>query len=291
MDLKVYCEYMRDPIGLDMQNPRFSWSYEGDGTGRSQRVYRILVGETEEQLERGEGTLWDSGMVESSESSCVWYQGKNLQSAKTFDIKVTALLDDGQAVESRITSFTTGLANGEPWEALWIGGPAVERSCFWYRKEFTLEKPVRHAMAFVASPCYYVLTINGKKADTSVLNNAWTDCKKTVLYASYIITDKLSLGDNAFGIECGNGWHNLRESEDGVGWGENLFSAEFLLEYGDGTREWIFSDLNGWYYTTSGPMVKNSIYHGEQYDAGLERPGWDCPGYTMDQSWREVVEH
>ena len=121
MDLKVYCEYMRDPIGLDMQNPRFSWSYEGDGTGRSQRAYRILVGETEEQLERGEGTLWDSGMVESSESSCVWYQGKNLQSAKTFDIKVTALLDDGQAVESRITSFTTGLANGEPWEALWIG--------------------------------------------------------------------------------------------------------------------------------------------------------------------------
>ena len=130
MDLKVYCEYMRDPIGLDMQNPRFSWSYEGNGTGRSQRAYRILVGETEEQLERGEGTLWDSGMVESSESSCVWYQGKNLQSAKTFDIKVTALLDDGQAVESRITSFTTGLANGEPWEALWIGGPAVERSCF-----------------------------------------------------------------------------------------------------------------------------------------------------------------
>ena len=193
--------------------------------------------------------------------------------------------------ESEISTFTMGFAGGEEWRASWIGGPEAQRSCFRYRREIYLPKTVKCAFAFIASPCYYVLTVNGEKADTSVLNNAWTDCNKTVLYGSYNITDKLARGNNAVGIECGNGWHNLRESEDGVGWGENLFSAQMVFEYEDGTEDWIYSDLDDWYYTTSGPLIKNSIYHGEVYDARLEMPGWNQAGYLMDDRWKEVVEH
>ena len=37
------CEYLSDPLGIDVPAPRLSWALDGDGGGRSQSAYRIRV--------------------------------------------------------------------------------------------------------------------------------------------------------------------------------------------------------------------------------------------------------
>lgn len=34
--MKVYCEYLEDPVGIDLKHPRFSWEGESEGNGRGQ---------------------------------------------------------------------------------------------------------------------------------------------------------------------------------------------------------------------------------------------------------------
>ena len=52
---------------------------------------------------------------------------------------------------------------------------------------------------------------------------------------------------------------------------------ELRIEYEDGHTATITSD-NHWQATT-GPIIFDSIYAGENYDARLEKPGWDTAAY------------
>ena len=37
------CEYKRNPIGVDIEKPRFSWNMESNKRGINQTAYQILV--------------------------------------------------------------------------------------------------------------------------------------------------------------------------------------------------------------------------------------------------------
>ena len=79
-----------------------------------------------------------------------------------------------------------------------------------------------------------------------------------------------------------------------MGWGESIFSFQMLLRYQNGTSEWVCSNLDGWMYSNDGPLLYNSIYNGETYDARKEIPGWDKVGYLENadaDSWMPVTEH
>lgn len=291
LSVKLYCEYMENPCGIDFPEPRFNWSFSGESKSHEQQAYRLLVSNNPNDINNNIGNCWDSGVVKSSDTLNIVYAGLPLRSATKYYVIVQVYDDTEKLITSSVQTFVTGLMNKDEWIASWIGGPTVQRSCFWYRKDFELKASIKTAIAYVASPCYYALTVNGKKSDTSVLNNAWTDCDKSVLYSTFEITSLLNSGSNAIGVESGYGWHNLRESEDNVGWGESLFSAQLIITYEDGTTEALLSDLDGWYYSTVGPIKYNSIYNGETYDARDEIFGWDLPSYEMDTNWKQVVEH
>ena len=59
-----------------------------------------------------------------------------------------------------------------------------------------------------------------------------------------------------------------------------IFQME--ITYTDGTSEVIGSD-NKW-KTNNGPLLKNGIFTGEQYDARSELGAWNKPGYN-DSNW------
>lgn len=293
--LAVFCEYLTNPVGLDTPAPRFSWSCATAVGASGQTGYRIKVAKTAADLAAPRSLVWDSGHVVSAASVNIPYGGDRLETGNTYFYAVTLVLDNGDTMESPVQTFTMGLADGEPWRAMWIGGPAVEKHTFWYRRELALAERPRKALAFVASPNYHILSVNGAPVGDAVLDTAWTDCAKTVLYATHDITDSLVRGDNVLGLAVGNGWHNLRLSEDGVGGGENMFSLQLLLIGEDGASRWILSDLGDWLFTTDGPIVYNGIYNGETYDARLEMDGWDRPGGLAGLPervrWAEPVEH
>ena len=57
-------EYLKNPLGIDFENPRFMWNCEG---GKAKSAYRIVACDT-----RG-NTLWDSGKVESPQMAFIQY--------------------------------------------------------------------------------------------------------------------------------------------------------------------------------------------------------------------------
>jgi hypothetical protein len=59
------CEYLENPLGIDVAKPRLSWKLEtGDlkpERGIKQTAYQVLVASTPELLAKDQGDLWDSG--------------------------------------------------------------------------------------------------------------------------------------------------------------------------------------------------------------------------------------
>lgn len=282
MTVSLLCEYMKNPGGIDVKEPLLSWSLdEIDGVMEN---CRVVVSRNSSLA----SPVWDSGLMTDSNILSVRYAGELLKSGVTYFWRVELVLD-GEMIKSEINTFTMGLIEPYSWSAPWVGGIRIDQESYMYRTEFSVKKGLLSAAAFLSSPCYNELTINGRKPDDSVLNNVFADSSKSLYYATYDITGLLSEGGNAAGVLTGLGWHSLRKAEDGIGWGDSLFSLLLRLEYADGDTVWVAQEPSAWKFTCDGPVRRNSIYNGETYDARMEIPGWDTAGFD-DSNWATCIE-
>ncbi len=252
----LLCEYMKNPMGVDVAQPRFFWTLQHTARGEKQTAYQIMV-------EPG----WDSGKIASTESNQVVYNGPALRSGATYHWKVRYWDKQGIASPwSSSASFDTGLLSPSEWKAKWIGGGNQ------LRKQFDLPaKPVR-ARAYVTGLGYYELHVNGHKVGNHVLDPGWTTWHKRVLYAVYDVTPLLTKGSNAVGMMLGQGWFKNR-----------IGLLQMKIELEGGRQVEILSD--GTWKATDGPIVADSLYNGETYDARRETPGWDRGSYD-DSAWK-----
>ena len=74
----VRCEYERNPLGIDVREPRLSWKLLSDQRGSVQSAYQIRV--TDEQGD----VVWDTSKVLSDQSIHVPYGGPALQSGQRY---------------------------------------------------------------------------------------------------------------------------------------------------------------------------------------------------------------
>jgi hypothetical protein len=70
------CEYLVNPRGIDVLQPRLSWTLQSEQRGQLQSAYRILVASSLRRLEQDTGDLWDSGKVASSQAIQIPYGGR-----------------------------------------------------------------------------------------------------------------------------------------------------------------------------------------------------------------------
>lgn len=258
------CEYMTDPMGVDTPHPRFYWVPQHTERGAQPAAYQIVV--TNSAAE----TMWDTGKVSSPESTHIAYEGKPLDSGKSYAWKIRYWDQAGRASPySQTAHFDTGLLAGSDWKAKWIRGGNQAR------KEFMLDaKPVR-ARAYVAGIGYYELRINGRKVGNHVLDSPYTAYNKRVLYSTYDVTDQLQAGANAVGVMLGEGWYSGRAA-----------IVQIEAELPGGRKSALISD--GSWKGMQGPILSDSIYNGEVYDARKETTGWDRPGFN-DAGWEPVT--
>jgi alpha-L-rhamnosidase len=151
------------------------------------------------------------------------------------------------------------------------------------RKEFTLEKQIKHAEAYVCGLGFYELSLNGQKVGDRVLDPGWTNYKKTCLYATYDVTAQLVRGQNALGVMLGNGMYNIpggRYVKFNGSFGPPKVILKLNVEYADGTSTSVASD-ESWNWAPS-PIVFSCIFGGEDYDARKELPGWDKAGFNAE---------
>ena len=76
------CEYLNNPLGIDIVQPRLSWELIDDRRGARQSAYQIQVATDEAALHKGTANLWDTGKVVSDQSVHVVYSGKSLGSGQ-----------------------------------------------------------------------------------------------------------------------------------------------------------------------------------------------------------------
>lgn len=286
------CEYLEKPMGIDKTSPRFEWKLESRERAQKQAAYRIYVATTLERLNANVGDLWDSGRVVSDETAQIAYEGSPLPSRQQAFWKVRVWDQDGKISLSEPSSFEMGLLNTNDWKAQWIGRTTdvEERPAPMFRRTFVAGAKIKKARAYICGLGYYELRINGNRIGNDILNPGYTRYDKRALYVTYDVTSQLRPGPNALGVVLGHGWFNVQTKAvwdfHKAPWREApkfLFSLQ--IEFADGSTKTISSD-ESWRCST-GPIVFSSIYGGETYDARLEKPGWDSPGYN-DADWDPI---
>jgi len=257
------CEYLANPMGIDMARPRFFWVIGHAERGQTQSAYQILVS-TDPKAAAGD--IWDSGKVASPKSIQIPFAGKALESGKSYFWKVRNWDRDGrESPWSTVARFDTGLFDKSDWKGVWIGNKNQ------LRKEFVLKGRVKRARAHIAGLGYYELRLNGRKVGDHVLDPAWTTYEKRVLYATYDVTMALRDGANAVAVMLGEGWYKSR-----------VLLFQLNVEMEDGSAANIASDAS--WKAADGPLFADSVYNGESYDARRETPDWDRPGFD-DKAW------
>ena len=223
----LQCEYLKNPVGIDERRPRLSWRMESDIRGQRQTAYRIVVSD-------GSGKLWDTGRVESGQSTQVEYAGKPLESHQVCDWKVEVWDKDGKSIGwSNPARWSMGILDRSEWgkaewlafskpiehepdallkklswgEAQWIwagpGNPSVKarKGKAFFRRTITLPKddPVAWAYMLVAADDHFRFWCNGGRVSDSVRGpHAWKRA-----YAVEM-TESLRPGTNLLAVDTEN---------------------------------------------------------------------------------------
>ncbi|MEW6747938.1 MAG: family 78 glycoside hydrolase catalytic domain [Planctomycetota bacterium] len=297
---RLRVEYLENPLGVDRQKPRFSWVAEHPERAQAQTAYRLLVCSSAELYGAERGDLWDSGKIASDATAQVEYEGSLLQSHRRYSWGVQWWdRHDQPSPFSPVATFDTGLLEAHEWKARWITshkgtkfhsrgsvllgkylGDYIQYHAIYLRKEISLRKPLRRALAFVCGLGLYELRINGTRVGTQVLDPAQTAYRKRALYASHDVTRFLER-DNAVSLVLGNGRYI-----ENYGYGQPRGILQLEVEYAGGDEETFVTDTT--WKSSAGPLRENGLYCGETYDARLEMPGWDRCRFD-DSGWDEVT--
>jgi len=208
---KLRIEGRRNIMGLDVPQPRFSWSSPGL---QHVELYRELE---------------DSPFWSAEGEYQLRYNGPALTPKTRYVVKL----------QDEMTWFETGLM-GQPWQAKWIepeqedaleeparppfGAPppipgenlARLRPGQYLRKHFTVKPGLVRAQLYATSIGCYKATVNGQPVSTQKLTPEVTSFPFLQWYQCYDVIDLLQPGENAMGALLTDGWHICRVGLTGV---------------------------------------------------------------------------
>ena len=280
---KLRCEYLKDPLGIDIRNPRLMWNCDAKrseastfkGDGIKQSAYQIVCASNGK-------TVWDSGKVESSSMQAVY--PLPLKSREHIDWKVRLWSTDNSGAEASVNSsaqpgewscasFEMGLLEPSDWTAKWISGDydptrkdRYPVDCFMkVFSAFGVEK----ARLYITACGLYEAQLNGKCCSSFVMAPGHTDYNKRVQYQTYDVTDLIRDGKNELSVELADGWYR-----GSVGaWGltceygvQTKLLAQLELNFSDGRRMVIGTD-GSWQWSNDGPIRFADNKDGEVVEA------------------------
>jgi alpha-L-rhamnosidase len=291
---RLRCEYLVNPHGIDERTPRLSWTLESSRRGARQIACRIRVASTPEKLAAGEGDRWDSGRIESNQTTHVAYAGKPLRSRDFCHWCVEVWDEAGNVAKSQPALWTMGLLEKSEWSAKWIAAdPAIIKrdkeaiaptlldpgTPALFRKEFDVPGPIQRATVYASARGIFELRANGQRVGKDLFAPEWTDYDKRLHYRTYDVTALLKTGSNALGATLGDGWWTgyvgWQETRARYGSLENSLMVQLEVELANGQRLTLGTD--GSWTCNTGPILFSDFMMGETYDARRERTGWDLP--------------
>ncbi len=288
----LQAEHLISPLGIDNPHPRFTWQMNDASQGAKQTAYKIIVGTDSATVAKGAGSDWKGAKINSA-ANLVVYNGRALRPLTKYYWSVLLWDKDGKPGKPAVSSFETGMMHQGNWQAYWISDEEgiKTKAAPYFRKVFESANKIVSARAYISAVGLYELYMNGKKIGNHRLDPAYTRFDRRTLYITYDVTKNLQVGKNAIGVLLGNGWYNFQsigvwDFERAPWRNRPAFCMELHVTYSDGSTQIIKSDKS--WKTALSPVIYNSIYTGEHYDARLEQPGWDMPGFN-DSKWHSVI--
>ena len=159
------------------------------------------------------------------------------------------------------------------------------------RKTINVSSDIIKADLSVCGLGFYRFWLNGTELTRGLLSPYVSNADHILDYDVYDLTGQFSTGENVLGFQLGNGMQN---SFGGYVWDfekASWRSAPKLaiclrLAYADGTVTEIEADES--FLCAPSPTISDDLRMGEQYDARLEIPGWNLPGFD-DSGWTPAI--
>jgi len=211
--LEVYdlkCENLRNPLGIDKTEPRFSWKIKSSLNGTEQYAFQILAATDSTLLSEKRADLWNSGKVESCNSILVQYKGNQLNSGMAVYWKVR-IYDKEENVSpwSPVARFSIGLLEERDWHGSYIGynTDAGDTECPQLYKSFDIKEPGSQIFLHVNSLGYHEVYLNGRKVGNGILTPAVSQYGKRSLSNTYDLSSFVKEGRNDLMLWLGSGWY------------------------------------------------------------------------------------
>ncbi len=277
------CEYLTNPMGIDVANPRLTWQIQSVEPNFKQIAYEIRVAESPAGFNKENKLCWSTGMVMSDQSVNIQYKGSPIESKKRYYWKVRIWDTRNRSTDwSETAWWETGMFDPALWKAEWIiaaGRSSDDHRPVCFRKDFDCTKKIKSARLYCSSLGLYQIFINGVKVSSDLFTPGWTSFNKRIQYQTYDVTGMLK-SENAITALVGDGWYrgNIGGKVQRNYYGDKLaLFAQLELSYTDGTVQQYVTDAS--WQTGNGAIIESDIYNGEIFDAGLEIKGWDRHGF------------
>lgn len=268
-DLKI--SHMEHPV-IDTV-PYFSWKMKSDDTGVLQTAYSIAV--TCDDVE-----VWNTGKVASGRTSFITYEGKPLESRRTYTVLVTAWDDKGNT-DTAEASFETAFLKQLDLKGSFVECPFTRKPASEYKfgnaypvvrfsRHFDAMKKVKKASLYATAYGTYRALVNGVRPDGREFAPEFTPYDRMLYYQTYDITDSLLQGENLIEFYVGDGWYfsaqagpvmKTKHAEPSVWY-------ELIIEYEDGTCAEILSDGSETCGHTQ--ILYSDLYQGEKQDLRID---------------------
>ncbi len=207
----LMCELLTQPqkTNITDSKPEFGWNVNQQTSNDFQTAYQILVASSIDKLNADTADIWDSGKVNSNQSTNVEFQGQTLLSGKSYFWKVKTWNKDSKPSDDsdtqqfnfyskpKIQAPAIKLKNCK-W--LWAD-KSKEKSKVWFRKTFNVpdKSKVKKATLYITADDKLVLYFNYKIAySTHGLFTPWKNIRVIN------ITESLIQGKNTIALDCLN---------------------------------------------------------------------------------------
>ena len=276
---KLTFDHETAPVGLD-HAPVFGWQLTGDCRDIRQTMAQLQIAMTPDFA----APVFDQ-VLPGKNSIAVQAAGFAPRALTRYYARVRIKADTAAGLQtsdwSAPGSFVTALLDPErEWRAAFISAEDAD-TCressagTMVRGDFAVRPGIRAAYACTTALGLYNFYLNGTKVSTDEMTPGWTSYNRRLLYQTYDVTALLHPGTNRAGAMLGAGWYKgvmgLTRARNNYG-DRTAFSMQLTLQYDNGTTEIVTTDAS-WQGTTA-PVTFSEIYHGEEYDAALELPGW-----------------
>lgn len=260
MEMRAYhlqVNHLSRPVGIDGGNLRVSWRLEG---GIRQSAYQVEV-----KTKNGE-LLETTGKVSSHDMFC--RLKKRIPWRSRAQIVLRIWDESGKEGQGATLDVMTGIER-EAWKALWINpeltcDPKERKPGSYLRKKFDVQDP-GDAVLYITSHGICNVYLNGREAADLQLMPGTTQENRRLMVETLDVTPFLQTGENEIVVTLGDGWHR---GSMGYDQNRNVYGTDVaLLCQLEVDREPVLVTDETWEASNDGPLGRNDLMAGEEYDA------------------------